>query len=220
MMTFVVCAVIAGALFIVVHLASAALGAQLMGIGVTRVTFGMGPDVFRVGIVQVKLLPLSGNVKLKMSEEGCLAPPGPGTCFDTRPRWQRILLLVGSVCPVLLLSAATLGGAAAAGSFLRGYSQVVQGAIQPLSTGQQLLAGLQSKMAHVAPIALIAVFWCKLAALNLLPYFGSNGAQALVLGLTRDDDRSRWERAARPFLLVFGCVLLGGWLLALVVYLA
>lgn len=216
-MTIVTCAVIACELFVVVHLSAMVLGAQWMGVGVTRVTFGMGPDVCSFGIVRVKLLPLGGNVSLKMSEEGFLAPPGPGGCFDMRPRWQRVLLLIGSVCPVLLLAFGVLGHAAGAGSFLHGFGQLIEGAARPLSAGQQLLGAFASGMAQRPPIAIIAVCWCKLAAANLLPFFGSNGAQALMIGLTPDDDRSRWERAATPLLVAFGCLMLGGWLLALAV---
>ena len=218
-MTAILVVAIAAVLFSLVHLAVMALCARALGIGVIAVSLGMGRSWFRHGIFRLGVLPLGGYVKMKASEEGFLAPPGPGGYYDTQPRWKRTLLPLTGVAAAWLVAAGVLGPAAL-GKLLHGFAQIVSGALQPLSVGQALLADAARLASRQAAVTTAAVLWCKLAAFNLLPYVGSNGMQALLSLLAPEGTQGRWERALAPVLVLWALVLMGGWLLALGVYLA
>lgn len=208
----------AAALFLVLHLSCMALCAHALGIGVELVSVGMGPACYSRGKLRLRLLPFSGYVKLKMAAEKGLEAGGPGACFDTQPRWKRVLVLLSGVSAALLAASLVLG-AGALDSFLVGFGQLVRGALHPLSTGAATWSAL-ARWAAVQPMAVVlATVCCKLAAANLLPVMGSNGAQALLAALAPAGEQARWERTVSPVLLLFTCVLMGGWLLALGWYL-
>lgn len=209
----------AAALFLALHLTCIALCAHALGIGVKLVSFGMGPALYSRGKLRLRLLPVSGYVKLKMAAEEEFEASGPGACFDTEPRWKRVLVLLSGVCGALLAASLVLG-AGALDSLLVGFGQLVRGVLHPLSTGAATWSALAQWTAAQPVTVVLATLCCKLAAANLLPTMGSNGAQALLATLAPAGEQTRWERNVLPVLLLFTCVLMGGWLLALGWYLA
>lgn len=209
----------AAALFLALHLTCMALCAHALGIGVKLVSFGMGPAWYSRGKLRLRLLPVSGYVKLKMAAEEEFEDDEPGACFDAQPRWKRVLVLLSGVSAALLAASLVLG-AGALDSFLVGFGQLVRGALHPLSTGVATWSALAQWTAAQPVAVVLATLCCKLAAANMLPATGSNGAQALLGLLAPAGEQARWERAVSPVLLLFTCVLMGGWLLALGVWLA
>lgn len=198
---------------VVFHVAAMAACARLLGIGVNRIVFGMGPPVLRLGLVHVAPLPLGGHVRLARSDDGPKPPPADRT-FDLQPRWKRCLLPLAGPAALLALGYATLG-AAAGPAFADAFGQIVGGALHPFGAAQGQLVAARAWLDGQALPAVAGMVACKVAAYNLLPFIGSNGVQAVYGLLPASAADAPLSQRLAPVLLAVALVLAGGWLLAL-----
>jgi len=200
---------------VIVHVSAMAACARLLGIGVTRIVFGMGPTVLDLGRVHIAPLPLGGHVRLARSDDGPKPPP-PERAFDLQPRWKRFLLPLAGPAVLLALGYAALG-AAAGPAFADAFGQIVGGALHPFGAAQAHLAAARAWLDGRTLPAIVGIVACKTAAYNMLPFIGSNGVQAVYGLLPFAAAESPPSRRLAPVLLVAMLVLAGGWLLALLV---
>jgi membrane-associated protease RseP (regulator of RpoE activity) len=202
-------------ILVFVHVTAMAACARLLGIGVTRIGYGIGPAILDLGLVRIAPLPLGGYVRLAMSTDGPKRPPADRT-FDTQPRWKRVLLLLTGPAVLLALGYVLLG-LDAGPAFAHGFRQLVGGALAPFGTAQTQLHAARIWVAGHALPAIVGIGACKMAAFQLLPFIGSNGMQAVAAVLPAGLVRARAYARLRPALIVLGFVLPLGWLLALLV---
>ncbi|PHV48544.1 hypothetical protein CSQ91_13685 [Janthinobacterium sp. BJB301] len=205
-------------LFMFIHISVMAACARLSGITVRSVSYGVGPTVLTWGKVYVKLLPLAGSLVLKDTREEELYDDDP--CLDAynfQPLWKQVLLPLSGVGLLLALSLGIMG-ASGWDSFVAAFGQIVHGALAPLSTAQELL-GNGEAFARTHGFALVfALFSLKLCALNLLPFAGLNGGQALLAIVRGGKPYVTWEETAAKWLLLPGLAILLAWAAALAVY--
>ncbi|OEZ46343.1 peptidase family M50 [Janthinobacterium sp. MP5059B] len=205
-------------LFMFIHISVMAACARLSGITVRSISYGVGPTVLTWGKVHVKLLPLAGSLVLKDTREEELYDDDP--CLDAynfQPLWKQVLLPLSGVGMLLALSLGIMG-ASGWDSFVAAFGQIVNGALAPLSTAQELL-GNGEAFARTHGFALaFALFSLKLCALNLLPFAGLNGGQALLAIARGGKPYVTWEETAAKWLLLPGLAILLAWAAALAVY--
>ena len=205
-------------LFMLIHISVMAMCARAFGITVRSISYGVGPTLLTWGKVLVKLLPLAGNVVLKDTREETLYDDDP--CLDAynfQPLWKQVLLPLSGVGVLLTLSLGIMG-ASGWDSFVAAFGQIIHGALAPLSTAQEWLGDGES-FARTHGFALVfALFSLKLCALNLLPFAGLNGGQALLAIARGGKPYVAWEETAAKWLLLPGLAILLAWTAALAVY--
>jgi membrane-associated protease RseP (regulator of RpoE activity) len=110
-----------------------------------------------VGLLTIGCLPFSGYVSFDSIED-----------FDAKPAWQRSLVSLAGPCLTFLLSVALLGLLQAGHHFISGFSEMISGALSPLTRGTSLLHAFFELSRHSFTAA-VGVFAAKLTSYNLLP---------------------------------------------------
>ena len=204
--------------FMLLHVSAMALCSRAFGITIRRIAYGVGPVLFSVGRAQIRLLPFAGSVVLKDTREEQIYDDEPGgDIYNERPLWQQLAVLLSGVALPLILALGLLGAQGWHG-FTGAFVQLIAGALAPLSTAQQLLAdGDAFARTHdfVLVAALVSV---KLCALNLLPFGGLNGGQALLAIARGGKPYAAWEEMVAKWLLLPGLAVLLAWLVAFGLY--
>lgn len=202
------------ALFTFLHISVMAACARAFGITVRSVSYGVGPTLLAMGKVQLKLLPLAGNVVLKDTREETLYDDDPcRDAYNFQPLWKQVLLPLSGVAVLLALALGMLGPTGWH-SLTAAFGQIVHGALAPLSTAQDLLAEAET-FARTQGFALVfALLSLKLCAFNLLPFAGLNGGQALLAMARGGRPYVAWEAAVTTWLMLPGLAIMLAWLLA------
>jgi hypothetical protein len=206
---------IAGVVFI--NLIAMTVAARALGIMVRTITFGIGPQVFAMGRFRLSLFPAGGHIRLAMSADATEGELVAGA-LDRAPRWKRVLLpLTG---PLVLLGMGTVVlGAPAIDQFTQAFTQLVGGALSPLGKAQDLLQDVTIALGRVPPAQVLGITACKFAALNLLPFLGSNGLAAATGCIPQAAlDSHAMARIRSLVLLPFTMLMLASWSLAIVVF--
>ena len=205
-------------LFMLIHVSVMALCARAFGITIRRVAYGVGPTLFSIGRAQVKLLPFAGSVVLKDTrEEQIYDDESGGDIYNERPLWQQLAVLLSGVAVPLILALGLLG-AQGWDSFTGAFAQIISGALAPLSVAQQQLADGEAFAAVHGFVPVFALVSLKLCALNLLPFGGLNGGQALLAIARGGKPYVAWEETASKWLLLPGLAVLLAWLGAFGLY--
>ena len=205
-------------LFMVIHVSVMALCARAFGITIRRIVYGVGPTLLSIGKAQVKLLPFAGSVVLKDTREEDIDDDDRGQdIYNERPLWQQLAVLLSGVAVPLILALGLLG-AQGWHSFTGAFAQIIAGALAPLSTAQQLLADGEAFAAAHGFVLVLALVSVKLCALNLLPFGGLNGGQALLAIARGGKPYVAWEETVAKWLLLPGLAVLLAWLVAFGVY--
>ena len=201
-------------LFMVIHVSVMALCARTFGITIRRIAYGVGPTLLSIGKAQVKLLPFAGSVVLKDTREEDIDDDDRGQdIYNERPLWQQLAVLLSGVAVPLILALGLLG-AQGWHSFTGAFAQIIAGALAPLSTAQQLLADGEAFAAAHGFVLVLALVSVKLCALNLLPFGGLNGGQALLALARGGKPYVAWEETVAKWLLLPGLAGTLAWLAA------
>ena len=205
-------------LFMLIHVSVMALCARAFGITIRRIAYGVGPTLLSIGKAQVKLLPFAGSVVLKDTREEDIYDHDRGSdIYNERPLWQQLAVLLSGVAAPLILALGLLGTQGWS-IFTAAFPQIIAGALAPLSTAQQLLADGEAFAAAHGFALLAALVSVKLCALNLLPFGGLNGGQALLALARGGKPYVAWEETVAKWLLLPGLAVLLAWLVAFGVY--
>lgn len=196
---------LAWGLAVTVHVLGMTAAARLAREPVREAGLFVGPRLFGARVLgvslRVGLVPLGGWVALRRE-------------LRDLPTARAVFLAVAGPLALLGLGALTLGVSQAAAEVGRGFGQVFLGALSPQAFGASALLALHDLATRdgFAPLGVIAA---KLAAFNLLPLPGLNGA-VLLDRVTR---RLPLPQAARERVSTLGLGVLGllllGWALAL-----
>ena len=160
--------------YIALHLAAMALAAQLAGVTLREISFGLGPRWFGHGLVSFRVLPLGGYVKMKNADVEDLGSDDFRGSYDHQPAAGQVLTCLAGPAALLALALATLGVQVAA-AFVATPMQMVRGAIGPLFTARTYLEGFAAFLEHRSVFAVVGLVAAKLAAVNLLPLPALNG---------------------------------------------
>jgi len=202
------------ALFAILHLAIMVFCARCLGLVIRSITFGIGPTLYAQGKLSIKALPFSGSLTLKDSREETLETNECLDAFNFQPLWKQVLLPLSAPLCLLLMSLGLLGMQGWT-SFLSAFTQIIDGALAPLSTAQDYLHAWDTyATTHTLPLA-FALLTTKLCAFNLLPFAGLNGGQALLNLLRWGKPDAPWQASAMIWMLIPGLAILASWVAAL-----
>lgn len=205
-------------LFMLIHVSVMALSARAFGITIRRIAYGVGPTLLSIGKAQLKLLPFAGSVVLKDTREEDIYDDDRGNdIYNERPLWQQLAVLLSGVAVPLILALGLLG-AQGWPIFTGAFAQIISGALAPLNMAQQLLADGEAFAATHSFVLVFALVSVKLCALNLLPFGGLNGGQALLALARGGKPYVAWEETVAKWLLLPGLAVLLAWLVAFGVY--
>ncbi|GAQ29722.1 MULTISPECIES: site-2 protease family protein [Ralstonia] len=209
--------IVALALCTLLHLTTFAAVGTALRIPVREMSLGFGPQLFRLGRLRVRLLPVGGHVRFKDLGEDGLTEDDLLGALDTQPLWMQLALsLSGTV--TLLLVALVLLRLEALPAFINGFAQIVLGALSPVGDAQTLLAQAHQAILQLPFTALLGYVAAKFAAFNLLPLPVTNGGQALTF-IGRRLGLGRIWPARLTHILVLAHLALGlSWVGALMVY--
>jgi membrane-associated protease RseP (regulator of RpoE activity) len=203
----------AAALALAVHISAMAIYAHGMGVCIRRVSYGVGPTFFTIGKFDVRVIPLSGHVKIKDSRQEALEASELGDAFNHQPLWKQVFLQLAGAMSLAALGVAILGREGWE-SFLRAFPQIFIGAVSPFDEAQRYLQSFDLFIDQRDVVAVVGMVCVKLGAFNLLPFGALNGGQALITLLKRGRPKSRWEDAASRWGVLATLLLCIGWLLA------
>lgn len=171
-------------LALLVHAAAMVGSGTLSGIVVRRVRFGVGPTVVRVGRLELAPLPLGCAVQFKDGRAELMDDGDEQGDFERSPAMVRLLISLSGCLALLGMALLTLGPSGFA-VFLSGFKDFVVLALTPFSDGQAVLTEGFGLARHSDFSQIVGLIAAKLAALNLLPFMGSNGSAALAVVLRR-----------------------------------
>jgi membrane-associated protease RseP (regulator of RpoE activity) len=173
-------------LCVVLHLLAMAATGLLLGMELRELSIGIGPSL-KFGRLRAGLLPIGGAVRFRLEDEPDMeagheeAFPPRGRAFDTAPAWMRLCVVL-SGCATLLLAAFALAPGQALHDFLVTPAQLYAGISEPTEGAAHAMLAAGIAFARAQPFgATFALVAAKLAAFNLLPFFGSNGSAVLAL---------------------------------------
>lgn len=214
MFTFLITLLIA----VTIHLLVIAAAGWAIGVTILVFSLGLGPTIFRAGILRLGAIPAGGYVRFRDSRQDSVPPEQMKSAFDGRSTTEQIAIMLSGCC-VLLAIAVILDGAAGLEAFLSLPLQVFQGARSPFNEAQVLLRSSSVFVESATFGTLVAVSCAKLAALNLLPLPGMNGG-AVLAALGHRLGAGKWwpSFATRALVLVLVALFLS-WCLALLIYL-
>ena len=196
---------------LVIHLAAMAIALHLSGVQLQRISFGIGPTIFRIGIVTVSPFLLSGSVTMLDSRVASLSEQALPRAFNYRPMWVQVLSPLSGVGALCLLGYLLIGPAMPL-ALLTGFKQVFNVFSQTQLRNIQLFCETHS-------FATVLGFTAtKLAAFNLLPLPGFNGGQALINFAKRGRPTVGWEKSLLQWSLWPSLLLLSAWVQSVAVY--
>lgn len=162
-----------------IHIVSAALVSRALGIVIHEVSIGIGPVIWVTGRWRWKAIPFIGYIKYPGVASELLEGETREVAFELQPVWRRIVALL-SGCSALVLVALVLLQQQGWESFARGFSQVIFGALAPMTVAQQSLAEYAEFVESASFLAVLGVICAKVAAWNLLPLPTSNSGLAVL----------------------------------------
>ncbi|RZI54446.1 MAG: hypothetical protein EOP12_02870 [Pseudomonas sp.] len=210
------------------HLTAILIAGLASGVELRQFSFGVGPRLRKLGRFELKLFPFAGHVEFRnlRSEEvdtrdvDVLSSDAEAFRYlDLQPRYRQVLISLSGCAALFVLAYAVLGSRAGI-ELVRGFGQIIGGALSPLDAAQGLLGAAQRQVLQLSPAHMLALVAVKLAALNLLPLAPFNGASAISVALSGNAVSSygweQWTRMAIWISIAMGL----SWLVALAVYLA
>lgn len=209
------------------HLAAILLAGFASGVELRHFSFGIGPRLLKRRRFELRLFPFAGNVEFRnfRSEEVDATDPdvlsGSTEAFrylDLQPRYRRVLISLSGCAALFLLACAVLESQAGL-ELVRGFGQIIGGALSPLDAAQGLLESAQRQLFQFSPAHILALVAVKLAALNLLPFVPFNGASAIGVALPVNAITSHWWEQWTRMTIWISIAMIISWLVALTVYL-
>lgn len=166
-------------LLVTIHLVVIALTARLLGVQVTELSIGYGPQIISLKNVSIKPLIIGGLVRMFDTrsyefEEGDIVK-----AYDRKNSFVRAIIpLSGSLA--LLLIGFFIFGLETTNHFINGFFQIFQGTMNPTSSAIDILSGIEVYFAENDTLTIFGMLAIKLAALNLFPLPHLNGGAALL----------------------------------------
>ena len=161
------------------HLLAMAVTARMFGVSIVEFSYGVGPKIGQINNIIIKLIPISGHVKMLDSREQDLAEHELQFAYDHTSRFVRSFIII-SGCIFLILIAFILIGSDAFYSLLDGFRQIVTGILSPTETAQVYIENIGKFIYSSSFLAIFSMTATKIAAVNLLPIPILNGGQALL----------------------------------------
>jgi membrane-associated protease RseP (regulator of RpoE activity) len=153
----------------ILHLLTILLTGIACGVRVKKVSFGYGPKLLVTPLFELGALPWGGSIAFKDSRVDTSLDDVIFDSLDQQSLWKQ-LLISSSGCLILFLVAIGIGGAKGVEEFVGGFHLFLV-KVFDFSAFSSLPSFINSASLSNQLIVITA----KLAALNLIPYFGSNG---------------------------------------------
>ena len=162
----------------VIHISVMASVPAALGIRPIEVSYGLGPLLFKRGVLRIRGILLGGYVKFLDSRDTQLGPEQLEDAIDRRPMWLHSTAIV---LPHLILLA---GGSAVYGGNPISVTKTIwtrlfRCAIGPLSTAQDQLASFVSFADSNSRIVVLGWLLALVASLALLPVGSAAGGQLI-----------------------------------------
>jgi membrane-associated protease RseP (regulator of RpoE activity) len=167
----------------ILHLLTMHLTGVICGVQVKKVSIGFGPSLFQTSRFELRVFPWGGSVTFKDSRTNTALDQSISDAFDQQPVWRQFLITSSGCCMLLFISVA-MGGTKGIDEFVSGFHLFLLEAFN-FSVFSSLFGYIKTASASDLFIAITA----KVAALSLIPYFGSNGLhliQILIKGFWKN----------------------------------
>jgi membrane-associated protease RseP (regulator of RpoE activity) len=198
-----------------VHLGGFVIAALLARVPIEEIRFFYGPKLLRWKIgsttLSIGCIP-GGSVSCKKIEEAGGAVDQRS--FEGLPTYWRVAIIASGPLALFALGSVCIGSAETARSFVRGFQQVIIGAILPLSEGHSLVAKTVEIFQSKGFVVVLGILASKMTAQNLLPIPPANGGQLLLELLGNRFRNSRARYVTTFFGLFVFILMLIGWLIA------
>ena len=144
-----------------------ALVGKVVKVRVEEISLGVGWTLLRLGVVRVKLFPISGSTRFLSLESEGLDEENTDHVIELLPLPEK--LLIHASAPLLLfLLGLGIHGADALAWFLSTFRQFFTGAFSPLSTAQELIESFEHDLRTKSLLFCFGLVSIKQSALTLL----------------------------------------------------
>lgn len=167
----------------ILHLLTILLTGIACGVRVQRVNFGYGPKLLVTRRFELRAFPWGGSIAFKDSRINTSLDDNISDAVDQQPIWKQ-LLISSSGCIMLALVAIAVGGARGVEEFFSAFHLFLV-KVFDFSAFLSMPGFLNTTSLSNQFVVVTA----KFAALNLIPYLGSNGLHlisVLFKGFWRD----------------------------------
>jgi membrane-associated protease RseP (regulator of RpoE activity) len=206
---------VAIALFCLIDIFSAYVFLILLKVGISEISFGMGPVILKKDTLTLRLLPFSGFVQPTTLDDSDKKVETGERVFDSMP-WHRKVLVFLSGPTLLLVLCYCLIGCDGVYSFLLGFGQILRAAFSPLNEAQVMIGSSLQFIESHSVIPAISFCLTKVAAFNCLPVPPLKGGM-IVASLLPLPHGPWFERFMKFSLMVYLLILLS-LLVAIAVY--
>ncbi|WP_374710550.1 site-2 protease family protein [Massilia pseudoviolaceinigra] len=192
--------------------------ARSLGIVVGALTLGAGPVLLKRKNVTLRLIPINSSVRFKTSQfMPLLTTHEKEGALEVQPVWAQ--LLVTACIPACLLAiACVLLGVDAPRYFASSFSQILTGALSPLTRAQAYLAAYHAALAQQSFGFVLGLTAAKMAAFNLLPLGSLCGIQLIVTVVEAFYARAPMFPRTQHFLTWITLLIMASWAVAGFVY--
>ena len=201
-----------------IHLLTIAATAAVLGVTVRTLVLGLGPVIFRWRWIELRLVLIGGQVRLRDSSAEPVPPQEMRSALDGRSVVERIMIAL-SGCLMLLLVADLALGSALVPVLTATPGQIFGGALSPLGQAQTLIASAVQQAASLPFLALLGLVAVKFAFINLWPSLGTNGGYAIGVLARSGGVGAAWDVLSKVFFWLTLAVALS-WLVAICVFVA
>jgi len=158
---------------VVVHVIAMAIAGWLVGAPLERIQLFFGPLIKRIELgdtaLEIHAIPSGGSVKFSDDFHQTVHPI------------KRIFIASFGCFALLILAMIIFGASEGFDKFVRGFSQIIYGAISPRSYGSYLLLSFYEFVRANGFLACLALVASKMAAGNLLPLPVLNGGDIIMI---------------------------------------
>lgn len=204
-------------IFTFIHISTMATFLVIFGVAVKEVSYGVGPTLLNIGKFKFQPIPVSGYVKALDSREDELEEDEKLKALNHQSTLTQVFVPISGCILVLLLSYLVIGSVAI-DSFISAFKEIVLGALNPLSVGQELIQRSHEFIQQNSLITVIAVIQTKLVAFNLLPLTILNGGQAVVNLIKMGRPTASWEIKAAQVSILLALGLIISWTFGIAYY--
>lgn len=198
----------------ILHLLTILLTGMACGVRVEKVSFGYGPKLLGTSLFELRALPWGGSIAFKDSRINASLDDSIFDSIDQQPVWKQ-LLISSSGCLMLVLVAIGIGGTRGVEEFIGGFHLFLV-KVFDFSAFSSLASFINSASLSNQLITITA----KFAALNLIPYLGSNGLLLIEFSIKGFWIDFEFGQSALRMIGVFSMTFFGLWFANLAHFLA
>jgi len=161
------------------HLLAMAVTAKLFRVKIVELSYGIGPKIFCLSKVSVRLIPFAGSLQMIDSRANEIEESELKYAYDHKSKLTRFLIAL-SGCAFLLAVGYFSFGKDTTQIFIGSFNKILTGVFSPFGSAQTFIESARGFVLSNSVSTILSATAIYFSAINLLPIPVLNGGQALL----------------------------------------